>query len=259
MNEQPSTPKTSRDAANWAKPMDTFSVGDVPAEAINLNVAGRRVAGPLNGFGQMWQKSYRVQLAGSSATPAEVVATWKAKFPEFWPKGNRFYGAIDGVNLGDVAVLNLSMPGGMTVSTGIRVIYSDEESFAFITPEGHMFGGMITFSAEAVPPSVPPKGGEEEGGVTAVQIQALIRASDPIYEIGCRLGFAHKLEDEFWHGTLTNLANHFGVTTPNVTQKNVLVDKRVQWAQAKNVWHNAAVRTAVYMPIHLVKRLFRRN
>ena len=255
MNEQQSsTPKTPRDAANWAKPVDTFTVGEMPAEAINLNVAGRRVAGPLNGFGQMWQKSYRVQLAGSLATPAEVIATWKAKFPEFWPKGNRFYGAMDGVNLGDVAVLNLSMPGGMKVSTGIRVIYADEESFAFITPEGHMFGGMITFSAE----EASPNGREGEERVTAVQIQALIRASDPIYEIGCRLGFAHKLEDEFWHGTLTNLAKHFGVTAPTVTQKNVLVDRRVQWAQAKNVWHNAAVRTAVYMPVHLVKRLFKK-
>jgi hypothetical protein len=247
MNEQPSTPKTPRNAASWAKPVDTLSVGDVPTEAINLNVAGRRMAGPLNGFGQMWQKSYRVQLTNSTAMPAEVIATWKAKFPEFWPKGNRFYGSVAGVNPGDVAVLNLSMPGGMKVSTGIRVIYADEESFAFMTPEGHMFGGMITFSAEKM------------GEVTAVQIQALIRASDPIYEIGCRLGFAHKLEDAFWHGTLSNLAAHFGTTQAQVTQQNVLVDKRVQWAQVRNVWHNAAVRTAVYMPVHLVKRLFKKG
>jgi hypothetical protein len=97
------------------------------------------------------------------------------------------------------------------------------------------------------------------GEVTAVQIQALIRASDPIYEIGCRLGFAHKLEDAFWHGTLSNLAAHFGTTQAQVTQQNVLVDKRVQWAQARNMWHNAAVRTAIYMPIHVVKRLFKKG
>ena len=247
MNEQSSPPKTPRNAASWAKPVKTLNVGDVPAEAINLNVVGRRVSGPLNGFGQMWQKTYRVQLTGASVTPAAAIATWKAKFPEFWPKGNRFYGSLEGVNPGDVAVLNLSMPGGMKVSTGIRVIYADDESFAFITPEGHMFGGMITFSAEEI------------GDITAVQIQALIRASDPIYEIGCRLGFAHKLEDEFWHGTLTNLANHLGANNVAITQQNVLVDKRVQWAQAKNVWHNAAVRTAVYMPVHLVKRVFRKG
>ena len=33
----------------------------------------------------------------------------------------------------------------------------------------------------------------------------------------------------------------------------------MQWAQARNVWHNAAERTAVYMPVHLVKRLFKRR
>ena len=92
-----------------------------------------------------------------------------------------------------------------------------------------------------------------------MQIQALIRASDPIYEIGCRLGFAHKLEDVFWHGKLTNLAAHFGTTQAQVTQQNVLVDKGVQWAQARNVWHNAAVSTAVYMPVHLMKGLFKRG
>jgi hypothetical protein len=247
MNEQPSTPKTPRNAASWAKPMDTLSMGEMPAEAINLNVTGRRMSGPLNGFGQMWQKTYRIQLSDKEVAPTDVIKVWKAKFPEFWPDGNRFYGSIEGVAPGDVALLNLSMPGGMKVSTGIRVIYADDESFAFMTPEGHMFGGMITFSAE------------EMAGGTTVQIQALIRASDPIYEMGCRLGFAHKLEDKFWHGTLTNLATYLGTTNAPVTQQNVCVDKRMQWAQASNVWHNAAVRTAVYMPIHLIKRLFKGN
>jgi hypothetical protein len=34
------------------------------------------------------------------------------------------------------------------------------------------------------------------------------------------------------------------------------VDNKVQWANAKNIWQNAAIRTAVYMPIHLTRRLF---
>lgn len=247
MNDQSPAPKTPRNATSWAKPVETFTVGTMPAEAINLNVAGKRVAGPLHGFGQLWQKTYRTELTGKPVKPTDVVAIWKAKFPEFWPKGNRFYGPADGVAPGEVAVLNLSMPGGMKVSTGIRVIYADDESFAFITPEGHMFGGMITFSAE--------KAGES----SAVQIQALIRASDPIYELGCRLGFAHKLEDEFWHGTLQNLAAYLGTPNAAVTQKNVCVDKRVQWSEAKNVWHNAAIRTAVYLPVHLIKQLFKKG
>ena len=46
-----------RDAAYWAKDVTTLQVGDVPAEAINLNVTGRRVVGPVQGFGKMWQKT----------------------------------------------------------------------------------------------------------------------------------------------------------------------------------------------------------
>ncbi len=33
-----------RDAANWAKHVTTLKLGEVPAEAINLNVTGKRVA-----------------------------------------------------------------------------------------------------------------------------------------------------------------------------------------------------------------------
>jgi hypothetical protein len=55
-----------------------------------------------------------------------------------------------------------------------------------------------------------------------------------------------------------NLAAHFD-RTGTVTQNNILVDKKVQWGEAKNVWQNAAIRTAVYMPIHLTKRLFKKS
>ena len=243
MNE-PSSPPPSRDAANWAKPMDTLTVNNIPANAINMNVQGRRMTGPLQGFGQMWQKTYSIRLNGITTAPTEVIKTWKANFPRFWPKGNNFYGPLQGVQPGEVAVLNLSMPGGAMLSTGIRVIYADDESFSFMTPQGHMFAGMITFNAY------------EDEGVTVVQIQALIRASDPLYEMGFRLGVGHKMEDKFWHDTLRNLAAHFGATG-QPEQKNVCVDKRMQWSEAGNVWHNAAIRTAFYMPVHLVKRVLR--
>jgi hypothetical protein len=35
----------------------------------------------------------------------------------------------------------------MRLSTGVMVIYADDKSFTFMTPEGHMFAGWITFSA----------------------------------------------------------------------------------------------------------------
>ena len=195
----------------------------------------------------MWQKTYRVRLEGITITPQAVIKEWKAHFPDFWPKGNNFYGPLQGVKPGEVAVLNLAMPGGAKLSTGIRVIYADDESFSFMTPQGHMFAGMNTFSAF------------DDDGVTVIQIQALVRAGDPFYEMSFRLKFGHKAEDAFWFDTLRNLASHFGSSNQEPTQTNVCVDKRVQWSEAKNVWHNAMIRTAIYMPVHLTKRIFNKT
>ena len=237
-------PKQNRDESNWAMPVSSMDVHDIPNSAINLNVQGKKPMSPLQGFGQLWQKTYRIRLEGITITPQTVIAEWKAHFPEFWPKGNDFYGPLQGVKPGEVAVLNLAMPGGAKLSTGIRVIYADDESFSFMTPQGHMFAGMNTFSAF------------DDEGVTVIQIQALVRAGDPIYEMSFRLKFGHKAEDIFWADTLRNLATRFECANKEVTQKNVCVDKRVQWSEAKNVWHNAAIRTAVYMPVHITKRIF---
>src|SRR5690348_11202925 len=86
-----------RDATNWARQGTRLRVSEVPIGAVNLNVDGKSVVSPLQGFGKMWQKTYRIYLRGVHVTPAEVIATWKANFPSFWPKGNRFYGPITGI------------------------------------------------------------------------------------------------------------------------------------------------------------------
>jgi hypothetical protein len=62
----------------------------VPAEAVNLNVEGRRLTGALQGFGQLWQKTYKVRLTGAGVTPKEVVRVWKEEFPSFLPPHSRF-------------------------------------------------------------------------------------------------------------------------------------------------------------------------
>lgn len=251
----PPAPTESADARQnaWARPVDRLHTEAMPREAVNLNVDGRRLAGPLKGFGQMWQKTYSVALPGLRRAPAEIIDAWKKNFGRFWPAGNRFYGSGAGIAPGEVALLNLAGPGGVTgpggaplISTGVLVIFADDVSFSFMTPEGHMFAGMITFSAA------------EEGDGPVAQIQVLIRANDPIYELGCRLGVVHKTEDAHWHATLGNLAAYFGVTGAHIDQKNVLVDPRLQWSEAGNIWHNAAVRTALFMPVSLGRRLFGR-
>ncbi len=234
-------------ASGWAKPVQTLTVGAVPNEAINLNVDGRQLAGPLRGFGQLWQKTYRIKLDNAAVSPQELIRIWKAHFPEFWPGDNHFYGSVEAIKAGDVALLNLAGPGGASISTGILVIYADDESFSFMTPQGHIFAGMNTFSAY------------EEAETTVAEIQVLVRASDPIYELGCRLGIAHRQEDLFWHGTLVNLAKAVGATEGQVDQQTTCVDPRLQWREAKNVWHNAAIRTTLYRPLRAGRRFFGRE
>jgi hypothetical protein len=58
-----------RDEAFWAKGRNVLRVSDVPAGAVNLNVDGRRVVEAPQGFGQLWQKTYRVRLAAIETTP----------------------------------------------------------------------------------------------------------------------------------------------------------------------------------------------
>lgn len=237
MANQPETPSRQED---WAQPVDRLKVTGLQTGAVNLNVEGRKITGPVQGFGQMWQKTYTIRLAGSAISPQELVKGWKDHFSEFWSLGNRFYGQPASIAPGQVAVLNLAGPGGINppgggpmISTGIMVIYADDESFCFMTPEGHIFAGLITFSAFL-------------DGDPVAQIQALVRASDPLYELTLRLGFGHKMEDDFWKQTLRNLAVYFKSPSSEPDLKRVLVDQRLQWSEAKNIWQNAAIRTTFY-------------
>ncbi|HEV2579302.1 MAG TPA: hypothetical protein VGT44_00500 [Ktedonobacteraceae bacterium] len=220
-----------RDAPYWSHSASELKVSNVPSGALNLNVDGKLAVGPLQGFGKMWQKTYRIALKGATVEAKEVILTWKKNFPRFWPAGNRFYAPLTGIAPGEVALLSIKA-GGVALSTGVLVLYADEESFTLMTPQGHVFAGWITFSAYA------------ESDVVVVQAQVLMRANDPIYELGLRFG-GHKQEDLFWQHTLKSLAAEFGVSA-QVQTEVVCIDPRLQWSQAKNIWHNAAMRTTIY-------------
>lgn len=232
------SPKNQPGQEAWAKPVGKLHTEEMSPEAINL-IEGQELTGPLHGFGQMWQKTYTVPLNGATVSPTEVIKEWKDNFPKFWPKGNRFYGSGSGMSPGEVGIIHLAGPGGVNVpggrplmSTGVMVIYADDESFSFMTPKGHPFAGMITFSSF------------EEEGTTKAQVQALVRAYDPLAELVFRLG-GSKGEDTFWKKTLQSLASHLG-GTGDVEFREVKVDPRVQWSEAKNIVNNAGIRTFFY-------------
>ena len=230
-SEAPEQEAAARDAANWAKSVSRLNVAEVPEGAVNINVEGRRLASPIQGFGKMWQKTYQVRIPAERVSNTDLIATWKQRFPDFWPEGNSFYGPLTGIAPGDIALLNMTLPGRMKLSTGVMVLYADEESFTLMTPQGHPLAGWVTFSATMT------------DRVTTAQAQVLMRAQDPLSELGLSLG-GHGQEDRFWQQTLSNLAAHLGAETVVETQVTC-VDKKRQWSKAGNVRHSSALRFPV--------------
>ena len=233
----PEQEKQPRDTTYWAEEASVLKVGRAPTGALNLNVEGHEVLSPLQGFGQLWQKVYQARVKNATVTPGEIVGVWKENFPQFWPKGNRFYAPPTGITPGTVAILSFgapSIPGRLgMISTGVFVLYADDESFTFMTPTGHLFASWITFSAY------------QEDDCTVIQIHMLLRPNDPLYEMGMRLRVIPFFEDRFWRQTLINLLSHFNIYA-SVKITATCIDKHVQWSQAGNIWQNAAVRTALY-------------
>jgi hypothetical protein len=223
--------QTNRDAANWARPVDRLSAGTSAMK--DDAVTGKRVRGPLQGFGQLWQKSFTVHLEGVDTTPETVIATWKEHFAEFWPRGQRFYAPLSGIKPGEVGLLEIEpLPGApVRLSTGVLVLYADAESFTFMTPEGHTLSAWITFSAH------------RDGDVTVAQAQALERPSDPFDEIAYKFG-GNRQNNKFWQGTLRNLAGFVGVAEPVVATEVTCIDKNRQWRHWRNVSNSATLHSA---------------
>ena len=231
----------------WAKPVEHLEVGDLPDEALNLNVEGRALSGAVQGFGPLWQKTYQIRLEEANVTPQQLVEVWKAEYPSFWPDNSNMYRAMARLEPGDVGVINASQ-SGLKLSTGVYVMYSDDVSFAFAVPQGHMLSGWITFSAH------------EDDGSTVVQVQPYFRTSDPLYDLAFKLYFDRK-EDEIWHHTLHAIAARFGVEG-KVEQESVRIDKKRQWKRAGNIRYNAGIRSGIYgmtTPFRWVGRGFRRK
>jgi len=243
------TKEAARDATFWAKSVSRLKVSDAPEEAAAINVEGKRLTSPIQGFGKMWQKTYQVRIHRSRVEPTELIATWKERFPEFWPEKNFFYAPLTGINPGEVALIDMTMPGRLKLSTGVMVLYADDESFTLMTPQGHVFAGWITFSAT------------EQDEHTVAQAQVLLRAGDPMYELGFALGGAKK-EDKFWEHTLSQVAAHFGEHDAEVDTQVVCVDKKRQWRHWKNIWHSAAIRSGIYMagaPFRAIAKPYKRK
>jgi Domain of unknown function (DUF1990) len=236
--------KEPQDAAFWAHLTSALQVSRVPTGALNLNVDGRQVVGPLQGFGQLWQKTYRVRLPDVTLTPAEIMQLWKENFAQFQLSTNRFFPVLGTIEPGQLVLINASMKG-MPISTGVMVLYADDESFTLMTPQGHPESGWVTFSVFI------------EDGCTIGLVESFARANDPLYEIGFRL-FASTVQERIWIHVLESLAKHLHADEKVQVSRNCL-DPRVQWSEAKNIWQNASIRTVFYRLSAPVRWLARRS
>ena len=180
------------DAENWAKPVSRLHVEDVPEGATNL-VEGKRLLGPIQGFGKMWQKTYRVQprRRGRVADRGDP-RRGRRTSPSFWPDGQPLLRAADrhraGRGRADQGCRSPGRPEALDRRDGAvrrrRVVHADDARRGTCSPAGSR--------------SAPSR----RTATTVAQAQVLMRAQDPISELGLSLG-GHKLEDRFWQQTLT--------------------------------------------------------
>jgi anti-anti-sigma factor len=224
--------------ANWAIPVSELFVPPMPEEARNLNVNGRRAVGPIMGFGRLCQKIFRLRVSDPSISSETAIAVLKENFPAFQPPFNRFYASSEGIKPGEIVLIDSMTPGG-PVSTGVMILYADERSFTFNTPQGHPECGFVSFSAHET----------HEG--TVVRILGMARAGDPIYEAAFRLAGSH-IQTRIWTHVLTSLALHFGIPA-EITVEEDCIDTRLHWSQIGNLFFNAQIRTLINEP----KRWFR--
>jgi hypothetical protein len=114
------------------------------------------------------------------------------------------------------------------------VLYADDRSFTFNTPQGHPECGFVSFSAQ------------EAGGRTVVQVLGLARAGDAVYEAAFRL-IGSRIQTRIWTHLLGSLAAYLGVPA-DITVDVECVDKGMQWTRFGNIGYNAQIRTLLNEP-----------
>ncbi|MDD4923668.1 MAG: STAS domain-containing protein [Dehalococcoidales bacterium] len=221
--------------AGWAPYIEKIKVTERPEGALVKNMDNRRPQGQIKGFGKMWQKTFWLMIDKPEFTPKDIIVKLMQNFVVFQIPENFFYPTSKGLTPGALVFIDSKTPGGI-VSTGIYVLYVDDTSFTYITPQGHPEAGWITFSAK-----------EEEGKIR-LQIQGLVRASDPFYEIAYALA-GQAFQEKIWLNVLTQMAKHLGIEDNGQMVKYKPANS-CQWGKIGNIWYNAQIRT---LPLNITK------
>jgi anti-anti-sigma factor len=226
--------------AGWATTVSKLRVTEKPEGALVKNMDGRWVIGQLQGFGPMWEKTYWIEIKKPGIKKQDIMLAMREHFVEFQIPENAFYPTSKGLAPGEMIFIDSRTPGGI-VSTGVMVLYMDDRSFTFITPQGHPEAGWITFSVD-----------EREDSVY-VQIQGLVRASDPFFEVAFLIA-GSKFQETIWKHVLSSLAKYLGVEE-NVQMKKYRPATNMQWSKVGNIWFNSQIRS---LPLNITT-LFKRS
>jgi anti-anti-sigma regulatory factor len=231
-------------AATWAPSLGETWFDERPEGIRTLNVLGRPPQGIGHGYGSLWRKTYRVRLTADDVTGEAVAAAFKQHLGDYWPAGNAIALPL-GLATGAPGIINLTIPGGVPLATGIRVLNVTDTSFSFVPLRGHMEAGWITFGAVV-----------EEGRPVAM-VQSFARTGDPLYEFGF-VFFGHHQQEKFWEETLTALAADLGVSGL-VEMATTCIDRRRSGRGWRNLSANGAVRTMASIIAAGIRRLVRRR
>jgi len=230
--------KGKQSDAGWAPRVKRLHVIERPEGAFTKNMDKRRIVGQLQGFGQMWEKTYWLNIKKPGLKTEDVIKAMQEHFLEFQPSVNSFYPTSKGIAPGEMIFIDSKTPGGI-VSTGVMVLYIDDRSFSFITPHGHPEAGWITFSVK-----------EQDDSIYA-QIQGLVRASDPFFEMAFIIA-GSKFQETIWKHVLSSLAKYLGAEE-NVQMKKYRPSTDLQWSKFGNLWYNSQIRS---LPLNIT-RLFK--
>jgi anti-anti-sigma factor len=232
------------DSANWAIP------GAAPPNSRNIppmilnTFRHHGVSGPLQGFGQLWEKTCLMPLGKSRLQPAGIIETLKKQFAVFSSPDTIITLPDGGITPGEIMGIKISYRYGRLL-TGALVLHCDEHSFTLITPAGHPKSGWVTFCAY------------RDGGNTFVQAQGLSRTSDPSFALAFHPLISHR--DEYtWRHIMENLSRHYHIDAAASVQRTCW-DTGWQWSGLLNIRHNAQLRSIPYNLNGMLRRVLGRT
>ena len=143
---------------------------------------------------------------------------------------------------GAVGAIKLTLPGGMPLITGVRIIFVGPTSFTFATLTGHMASGYINFAVNV------------EDGCPVLRITSLARTGDPIFDVGFRL-FGHRQQQNFWLETVGRAADFLGVKG-RVESLEECTDSDSGNCALSNVLLNSGISTSIYTVFSSLRNQF---